>query len=133
MEKKKLTIEYELHSRSKSIIWNLISSGEGLSRWMADEVKDDNGQLTVTWGSPMGEKEVRHAQVLERDKYRSFRFRWSEDEGNDDYFVELRVNHDALTDTYMLVVTDFVEPDDEDSMTHIWNHDREKLLRRTGV
>ncbi|MGI6224476.1 MAG: START-like domain-containing protein [Prevotella sp.] len=133
MEKKKLTIEYELHSRSKSIIWNLISSGEGLSRWMADEVKDNNGQLTVTWGSPMGEKEVRHAQVLERDKYRAFRFRWSEDEGNDDYFVELRVNHDALTDTYMLVVTDFVEPDDEDSMTHIWNHDREKLLRRTGV
>ena len=133
MEKEKLTIEYELHSRSKSIIWQLISSCEGLSRWMADEVEDNDGTLTVTWGSPMGEKEVRHARVLEGDKYRAFRVRWSADEGHDECFVELRIDHDALTDTYMLVVTDFAEPDDIDSMTHIWTHDREKLLRRTGV
>ena len=133
MNKEKMTIEYELHSRSRSIIWQLISTGEGLSRWMADDVKDNNGTLTVTWGSPMGEKEVRYAHVLEREKNRVFRFRWSEDDDNEDCYVELRVEHDALTDTYLLVVTDFVEPDDVDSMTHIWNHDREKLLRRTGV
>ena len=133
MKKEKMTIEYELHSRSKSIIWQLISTGEGLSRWMADEVEDNNGTLTVTWGSPMGVKEVRHARVLEREKNRCIRFRWGEDEGNEDYFVELRISHDALTDTYLLTITDFAEPDDVDSMTHIWNHDREKLLRRTGV
>ena len=39
MKKKRLNIERELLSSSSSIIWNLISTPEGLSRWIADDVK----------------------------------------------------------------------------------------------
>ena len=132
MERERLTLEYELHGNSVKIMWQLISSAEGLSHWLADEVTEKDGVLTVRWGDARGHNEVRTATILERKKYQYLRFRW-DDEDDNSSFVELRVEHAELSDTYILVVTDFVEPDDKAMMTKIWDHDRQKLLRNTGV
>jgi len=50
MKKHRICIEHELHSRSSAIIWNLISTAEGLSLWVADEVHLSDDTLTFIWG-----------------------------------------------------------------------------------
>lgn len=131
-KKHQIEIEHVLRSRSRSIIWGLISTAEGMQRWIANEVTQDGDTLTFTWGKSWECHQVKSARVLlsdERD--RRFRFRWEDDE--EDVYVELRVERSALTGDYVLHITDFAEEDDADDMRELWDGDLQRLYRNTGV
>ena len=68
MDKQRLCIERELISSSAPIIWDLISTDAGLSRWMADSVTQEGEQLTFVWGELWSHHKVRTATIVEKIK-----------------------------------------------------------------
>lgn len=132
MTKKKLNIERELKSKSAKIIWPLLSTPEGLAKWVADTVKKDNNVFTFTWGDVSKNHDMRSALLLEKKDYEYIRFRWDRDEAEDTY-LELRIEKGEITDDYVLIITDFAFDGDTDALEDIWDANLYKLNRSTGL
>ena len=66
MEMLQINIERELNSTSTSIVWNMVSTPEGMARWLADTVTLEGDTLTFTWGSPYDHHEMRKATIIEK-------------------------------------------------------------------
>ena len=69
MDDNRVTIEHVLNSKSPSIIWALLSTPEGLAKWIADEVKAVDGQLMFVWGDMAGNHEIRIEKSELTDDY----------------------------------------------------------------
>lgn len=132
MKKLKLNIEYELRSRSISIIWGLVSTAEGLSKWLADEVRQDGRTLTFQWGDLRGDHEIRTATITRKVKNRVLQFHWDDEDVADD-FVEIAIIHLDLTDSYLLSITDFADAADIESLHDLWDDNMERLHRNSGI
>ncbi len=128
----KISIERELNSKSANIIWALMSTPEGLSKWFADEVKRDGDLFVFTWGNAWSSHETRTAAMLEKKEREYIRLRWSEDEYLDTY-LELRMEKSDITNDYILVVTDYAPDGDTDTLADIWDANFETLRRSTGL
>ncbi|MBP5385971.1 MAG: hypothetical protein J6Y97_01150 [Prevotella sp.] len=132
MEKQQIQIEHSLLSTSPNIIWNIISTEGGLSRWIADSVKENKGVFSFTWGSEHGHHETRKAALVERVRHSHIRLRW-EDETDQDAYLELRMVRTEITGGYILHITDYAFPDDVDSLYDIWDQNLDQLRRSTGL
>lgn len=130
-KKQRLELEYVLRCRSFAVIWNLISTPEGLQRWLADEVTLADDMLSFTWGRTWEEHQVKKARLLSVNKSGRVRFRWDDDE--DTVFVELRIEKSPLTGDFVLHITDFADTDDVDDMRELWDEDLQRMHRNTGV
>ena len=131
MEKLQITIEHQLHSRSRAIIWQAISTGGGLSKWVADEVIEHDNKYEFIWGTPWTHQEKRYA-IIDKVKNDLVIIHW-EDEPDNDSHVELRILRNDLTGDFTLQITDFVQDEDEDSIIQIWEQNLERLHRSTGL
>ncbi len=132
MEANKISIERELRSKSANIIWSLMSTPEGLAKWLADEVKRDGDTLTFTWGNPWSHHETRTASLIDKKDNEYIRLRWSEEEYRDTY-LELRMEKSDITDDYILVITDYAPDGDTATLEDIWDANMEALHRSTGL
>lgn len=132
MGKKRITIEHPLRSKSESIIWNLVSTPEGLAKWLADEVELMGDTLVFTWGHTYSHHEIKRADITDVVRTRYIRMRWQNDEDPDAY-LELRIDRSELTGAYMLIITDFAFEDDADSLLDLWEDNLERLHRTTGL
>ena len=132
MEKQQIQIEHSLLSTSPNIIWNIISTEGGLSRWIADSVKESKGIFSFTWGDVNGHHEKRRAVLKERVRHSHIRLQW-EDETDPDAYLELRMMHAEITGGYVLHIIDYAMPDDVDSLYDIWDQNLEQLRRVTGL
>ena len=132
MEANKISIERELRSKSANIIWALMSTPEGLAKWIADEVKRDGDTLTFTWGNPWSHHETRTASVIEWKNNEYIRLRWSEEEYRDTY-LELRMEKSDITGDYILVITDYAPDGDTATLEDIWDANMDTLHRSTGL
>ncbi len=131
MNKTKITIEHLLRSTSKSIIWQLIATGEGMAKWIADSAHLEGRQLTLAWGDDTRHHEVRTATVDVIDRFACIRWHW--DDVHDGSYVEIRMVPNALTGEFTLHVTDFTDDDDKDWLFSIWEHNFKRLYRSSGV
>lgn len=132
MNKKKISIEHELKCRSERIIWPLISTPEGLAKWIADEVHASGNVLTFTWGEVWSHHEVRTATILGTTDFLSVRLKW-DDETDSNAYWELKIEKSDITDDFILVITDFAPADDTDTLEDIWAANLERLHRSTGL
>lgn len=122
----KIEIEYLLKTSPK-ILYTMISTPSGLSEWFADDVNVRADVLTFFWD---GSEEK--AKVLTKVKDQFVRYQWDYDEGEDAFF-EFRIKIDALTREVALILTDFVDPDEEDSARSLWESQLEDLRRVLGA
>jgi uncharacterized protein YndB with AHSA1/START domain len=113
MEKVKYTIENSFRTSIK-LLYNRISTADGLTEWFADDVniKDDN--YIFIWD---GEEQV--AKIIQKKDNSHIRFHWLDDEEDDSYF-EFRIEVDALTEDVALMVTDFAYEDEKDDNIGLW-------------
>lgn len=111
--KEKIKLEFPLNTGS-SILYNRISTPGGLGEWFADNVRLENGLYIFSWND-----EEQKAQLINRKKLKFVRFKWVDEEDNQSYF-EFRISTDELTDDVALIVTDFVEPDEKDTVIELW-------------
>lgn len=132
MKREKIDIEIELRSKSANIIWPMLSTAPGLAKWIADDVKEDGGVLTFTWGNPQGHSDMRRAEIVENRKFDHVRYRWLA-EGFEDSYWELRMEKGDITDDYILCITDFAPEGDSELIKDIWDSNFERLHQNTGL
>jgi len=125
-DKKKIELEFLLNASPKSL-YGMISSPSGLSEWFADDVNVRDKNFTFIWD---GSEEV--AQLLSKTKDQAVKFQWDYDEG-EPYFFEFRIKVDPITREVALIVTDFVEDDEEESTRNLWESQVDDLRRVLGA
>ena len=96
MEKQQLILEHPLHSRSSSIIWQLISTAGGLKKWVADDATEQKDRIQFIWGDPWRHQEIRTATILNKVKNKSITLRW--DDETDDQATDQGTSERVVTD-----------------------------------
>lgn len=125
MAKEKFVIDYSMKSVPVALLWNYISTPNGLEQWFADEVKHNGKDYSFIW-SGSGQD----ATLLGMRSCCYIRFRWKDD--IDHCFFEFKIQVSELTDTTVLVVTDFAEPDEVADSKDLWDSQIETLRRELG-
>ena len=125
--KKKIRIEYPLNPSSGSIIWATISTPSGLQRWFADKVSNVGKLFTFQWGKT----ETRKAEVINFRTESFIRFHWADEDTKT--FFELKMTYNELTSDYLLEVTDFADPGEEEDVRSLWDSQIEVLRRVCGL
>jgi hypothetical protein len=113
MDKKKYELEF-IVSTTTTILYKCLSTPSGLSEWFADNVNLKGDKYTFIWD---GSEET--ALLLRNRKNDCVRFQWEDDEGTD-YYWEMLIRMDALTNQVALIVTDFAEEDEMDDSKLLW-------------
>ena len=121
----KFEIEFPIRS-SLRILYNQISSPDGLSEWFADNVNISGKMYTFFWDG-----DEQEAELLSKKNNQGVKFRWL-DEPADTYF-ELKLEVDEITQDISLIVTDFAEDEEEEEEGRLlWDKQIEKLRQSIG-
>lgn len=123
--KKKYSLEYEIHSSPK-ILFNFISTPNGLAQWFADDVTVRDDLYTFRWNS-----ELQKARLLGMRDNKSVKFKWEDDEPY--CYFELEILQDELTGDVALAVTDFTTEDEKSEKKLIWDNQVDNLLSLIGA
>lgn len=132
MDMEKLIVEYELATRTPSIIWGMISTDAGLQKWMADEVHESGDVMTFTWGEAWRQHDTRTARIVAREKNSRIRMKWDYID-DDDAYLEMRIEKSEITGLLHLVITDYAEPDDTENLRNLWNDNLAQLHNASGL
>jgi uncharacterized protein YndB with AHSA1/START domain len=124
-DKKKFELEYMMRSSNK-VLFNSLSTPDGLEEWFADEVNFKDGVFSFVWD---GEEE--RAQMLSKKPFESIKFRWEEEE--DDTYFEFLIKTDPLTKDVALVITDFAEENQIRDSTFLWDNHINSLKKKLGA
>ena len=123
--KTKYELEYTFNT-SPSILYNRISTPEGLSEWFADNVNLRKGLYTFIW-----EGSEQEASVVQKKTNKYIRFRWEEDE--EELFFEFRIHTDELTGDVALLITDFAEEGEKGDAVDLWDSQISELKHAIGL
>ncbi len=123
--KKKLLFEYDMKSVPVMLLWNYISTENGLNQWFADEVKINNKEYTFKWG-----KSFQTAHLLGTRTGIYVKLRWNEDLPGT--YFEMRITVNELTDATMLSITDFTDAGEEQDVEDLWTSQIDTLKRLLG-
>jgi uncharacterized protein YndB with AHSA1/START domain len=125
--KTKYELEYMLNT-SPSILYNRLSTPEGLSEWFAEDVNLKKGKFTFIW-----EGMEQAASVLQKKANKMIRFRWDDDDDEDESFFEFRIRMDELTGDVALLITDFAEEGEKDDAVDLWDTQISELRHAIGL
>lgn len=112
-------IKYEMEfpiQVSPSLLYQYISTPSGLSEWYADNVNSRGEYYTFIWS-----QSEERARLLSKKSPERIKFRWDEDEDEEFYF-ELRIQVDEITKDVSLMVTDFAEEDEIEEGKMLWEN-----------
>jgi uncharacterized protein YndB with AHSA1/START domain len=124
-EKKKFNIEYEIKS-SPRILYGFLNEPNGLTQWFADDVSVRDQIYTFTWDG-----EQQKAKLLASKENKLVKFRWLDDDPQ--YFFEMEIVQDELTNDVALSITDFAIEDTINDRRLIWDNQVEYLISVLGA
>lgn len=124
--KKKFEIEYFMRSSNK-VLFNSISTADGLGEWFADEVIVKDDIYSFIWD---GEEEK--AKLLSKKPFESIKFQWENEDEEDSYF-EFNIKTDPLTKEVALIITDFAEEKEIKESTFLWDNHISALKKKLGA
>ena len=124
-EKKKFTIEYEIKS-SPRILYTFLNEPNGLTQWFADDVSVRDSIYTFTW-----DDEQQTAKLIAIKENKLVRFRWIDDDPQ--YFFEMEIIQDELTNDVALAITDFATEDTIGERRLIWDNQIQYLVSTLGA
>lgn len=126
-EKIKFDIEFPIQA-SPQLLYQYISTPSGLSEWFSDNVNSRGELFTFIWDDSQ-EK----AKLLNKKNGERVKFRWLEDEEDDQsYYFEIRIQVDEITKDVSLIVTDFAEEDEIDESKMLWENQISSLKQVLG-
>ena len=121
----KYTLEFPIKS-SVSVLFNAISTPDGLSEWFADNVNWKGNTYTFIW-----DDSEEDAELLKKVNNQLIRFKWKNED--DDTFFEFKIEVDPVTNDVILLVTDFAEDEEEqENETKLWETQVHALMKRIG-
>ncbi len=124
--KEKYELEY-LFKTSPGVLEKLISTPGGLSEWFADDVNIKDDIYTFIWDGSSED-----ARLLQHRANQKVKFKWLEDE-EDDYYFEIAMKVDPMTNDVILTITDFAYEDEIDSAELLWDQQIDSLKRTIGA
>jgi len=124
-EKKKFTIEYEIKS-SPRILYTFLNEPNGLTQWFADDVSVRDQIYTFTW-----DDEQQTAKLMAIKENKLVRFRWIDDDPQ--YYFEMEVIQDELTNDVALSITDFATDETLSERKQIWDNQVQYLVSTLGA
>ena len=127
MNKIKFELELPIHA-SPSMLYQYISTPSALQEWFAEKVNSRGKIFSFIWDGIEEQAEL----VLKKSDER-VRFKWLESEDDDSYF-EIKIQVHSLTNDVSLVVTDFVDDEDEiEEAKQLWENQIEELKHVIGA
>lgn len=126
-DKIKFDIEFPIHA-SPQLLYQYISTPSGLSEWFSDNVNSRGELFTFIW-----DDSEEQAKLLNKKNGERVKFRWLEDEDDDQtYYFEIRIQVDEITKDVSLMVTDFAEEDEIDESKMLWENQISSLKQVLG-
>ena len=125
--REKFELEYTLNSSPK-LLFNRLSTPEGLEEWFADKVSVEKDLFTFSWGKSESQARL---SALKENKFVRFEMVGIDDEESN--FFEFRINVDELTGEVAMVITDFAEPDEIEDAKSLWDTQITDLKRVLGI
>lgn len=124
--KKKIELEYTFRSSTK-VLYNRLSTASGLSEWFADNVTIRGDEFVFVWEG------IEQRAILVKSKDCEYvRFQWEDEDEEDEYF-EFRISEDDVTGESALILTDFVESDEEEDAIELWDAQISELKHVLGA
>ncbi len=115
--KKPFSIEFDFHA-SPQLLFQYLSTPSGLSEWFADNVNSRGEDFTFIW-----DDSEEYAKLLQKKTNEKVRFRWiNDEEDQDDYHFEFRIQVDEITKDVSLIVSDFADEDELDEAKMLWEN-----------
>ena len=115
-KKKEFVIEYDFQS-SPQLLFQYLSSPSGLSEWFSDDVNYRGEKYTFFWG-----ESEEYARVLSKKNNEKIRFQWiTEEDDEEDYFFEFKIQMDEITKDVSLIIADFSEEDELEEAKLLWD------------
>ena len=124
--RKKIELEY-IFSSSVKVLFSRLSTSAGLAEWFADDVLQKGEQFTFIWNGT----ERRTATLVDVKSNSSVCFQW--DDADEDEYFEFRVQVDPLIADVALIITDFIDDDEEADAVDLWDKQIEILHRTLGA
>lgn len=124
-EKVKFELEFPIQA-SPQLLFQYVSTPSGLSEWFADNVNSRGELFTFIW-----DDSEEKAKLLTKKNTERIKFQWEEDE-DEDYFFEIRIQVDGITKDVSLMVTDFAEEDEVNEAKMLWENQISSLKQVLG-
>jgi uncharacterized protein YndB with AHSA1/START domain len=118
----KFTLEFHLETTPK-LLYTLISSPEGLTRWFAHTIKSGEDVFLFKW---QGNEQA--ARLVQAKDNEYVVFQWLEDY-HKDLFLEMRIETDPMSSGITLVIYDYAEAADVDISKRLWSAQVGQLQR----
>ncbi|EAY27794.1 START-like domain-containing protein [Microscilla marina] len=117
MTKYKFSSEYEIHASPKRI-YSYVHTANGLEQWFATkvEVKGKEKVFNFVW-----DNEDHFARIVAHRTNKLVKFEFISDEEGKSNYIEFRLEHNEMTDSTFLKVTDYSEMEDEDDLNGLWD------------
>lgn len=124
--KEKFELEYIISSSPK-VLFERLSTADGLSEWFADNVNQKGDIFCFFW-----DESEQQAELISKKSEKSIRFHWLDDEEEDTYF-EFKIEIDELTKDLALIITDFAEEDEQEDAIELWDKQIDELQHALGA
>ncbi|HVZ98595.1 MAG TPA: START-like domain-containing protein [Chitinophagaceae bacterium] len=123
-KKVRYTLEYPVRC-SPTILYEFLSTSNGLQEWFADKVEDRAGKFTFGWNGSSDE-----AEVVSSEENKAIRFHWLH-APKDEYF-EFSIEKSEITNQTILVISDFADKKEIKDQSLLWEAQVKDLLHRIG-
>lgn len=113
--KVKYELEFPIHS-SPQLLYQYIITPSGLSEWFADNVNSRGEFYTFIW-----DDSEENAKLASKKSGEKVKFKWlDEDNKETEYFFELKIQVDEITNDVSLIIVDFSEEDELSENKLLW-------------
>ena len=125
--KSRYEIEYTLNSPVR-VLFDRLSTPEGLSEWFADNVTLDGDIYTFRW-----DKVEARARLVYARENKAVRLDWLDFADTESNFFEFRVIIHELTNDVALIITDHADEEELDDARDLWDTQISYLRKVLGL
>ena len=125
MKHVKYKLEFDMKSTPVAIMWDYISTENGLKQWFADGVKIKDRSYSFMWKGYTQE-----AHMVGMRKGLAIKLQWID--SPEKVYFEMRILTSEMTDNIVLQITDFAEEDELDESQDLWRSQIDTLRRVIG-
>ena len=123
----KLELEYTLNTPTR-VLFDRLSTPEGLSEWFADNVNIEGNIFTFFWA-----KTEARARLTYMKENKTVRFEWLDFAESDSNYFEFRIQTHELTGDTALLITDFSDEDEKQETRELWDTQISHLKKVLGL
>jgi len=125
--KSKYELEYSFNTPVR-VLYERLSTPEGLSEWFADEVIAKNDVFVFRWRGV----EARARKTIAKEN-KLVRFEWIDFDGDEENSFSFEITTHELTGDTALIITDYAEIDEKDDAIYLWDTQVARLKTILGL